>query len=59
MKWTRGTRNDDVVPVARELGVDISLQRESGREVDPATFTHGTSVQRIRWFRHGFQTGRL
>ncbi|MBA3818394.1 MAG: neutral zinc metallopeptidase, partial [Deltaproteobacteria bacterium] len=42
-----------------ELGVDISLQRESGREVDPATFTHGTSVQRIRWFRHGFQTGRL
>jgi predicted metalloprotease len=23
----------------------------------PDSFTHGTSAQRIRWFRRGFETG--
>ena len=25
--------------------------------VDPDTFTHGTSEQRVSWFRRGFDTG--
>jgi predicted metalloprotease len=38
---------------------DDRLQAQAGREVDPETFTHGTSQQRVRWFRRGFETGRL
>ncbi|HMG57646.1 MAG TPA: neutral zinc metallopeptidase [Kofleriaceae bacterium] len=38
---------------------DDRLQKQSGREVNPETFTHGTSAQRVRWFRAGFDTGKL
>jgi predicted metalloprotease len=38
---------------------DDRLQQQSGRQVNPETFTHGTSEQRVRWFRRGFTTGRL
>jgi len=38
---------------------DDRLQKQAGVEVDPETFTHGTSEQRVRWFRRGFDTGRL
>ena len=34
------------------------LQRQAGRVV-PDSFTHGTSVQRLRWFRRGFESGEL
>jgi predicted metalloprotease len=36
---------------------DDRLQRQSGGRVNPDTFTHGTSEQRVRWFRNGFQSG--
>ncbi|MDQ3366590.1 MAG: neutral zinc metallopeptidase [Myxococcota bacterium] len=49
---------EEALTAASAIG-DDRLQRESGREVDPETFTHGTSAQRIRWFRVGFQAGRL
>ncbi|MBA3391768.1 MAG: neutral zinc metallopeptidase [Deltaproteobacteria bacterium] len=38
---------------------DDRLQKQAGVDVDPETFTHGTSAQRMRWFRRGFDTGRL
>ena len=38
---------------------DDRLQQQSGRSVNPETFTHGSSAQRVRWFRRGFETGRL
>jgi uncharacterized protein len=38
---------------------DDRLQKQAGREVNPETFTHGTSAQRVRWFRRGFEAGRL
>jgi predicted metalloprotease len=38
---------------------DDRLQKQAGVEVDPETFTHGTSEQRMRWFRRGFDVGRL
>jgi hypothetical protein len=38
---------------------DDRLQKQAGRQVNPETFTHGTSEQRVRWFRRGFETGRL
>lgn len=36
---------------------DDRLQQMSGRGVHPESFTHGSSEQRMRWFRKGFQSG--
>jgi len=36
---------------------DDRLQREAGAQVQPETFTHGTSEQRMTWFKRGFDTG--
>ena len=38
---------------------DDRLQRAAGRRVQPESFTHGTSDQRQRWFRIGFETGSV
>ena len=37
---------------------DDRLQRMSGRSVNPDSFTHGSSRQRVDWFRRGFESGR-
>jgi predicted metalloprotease len=36
---------------------DDRLQKQARGYVVPDSFTHGTSQQRIRWFRLGFETG--
>lgn len=36
---------------------DDRLQRMAGRRVQPESFTHGTSEQRVAWFRKGLNTG--
>ncbi|HSJ05441.1 MAG TPA: neutral zinc metallopeptidase [Longimicrobiales bacterium] len=36
---------------------DDRLQREGQGRVVPETFTHGTSAQRMEWFRRGFDNG--
>jgi predicted metalloprotease len=36
---------------------DDRLQRQAGREINPDSFTHGTSEQRVKWFRRGFDSG--
>ncbi len=36
---------------------DDRLQRRTGGRVVPDSFTHGSSEQRVRWFRRGFETG--
>jgi predicted metalloprotease len=38
---------------------DDRIQRQSQGYVVPDAFTHGTSEQRVRWFRRGLQTGDL
>ena len=38
---------------------DDRLQREAQGYVVPDSFTHGTSEQRVRWFRKGFETGDI
>ena len=49
---------EEALNAASAIG-DDRLQKDAGRAVDPETFTHGTSAQRMRWFRRGFDTGRL
>jgi predicted metalloprotease len=36
---------------------DDRMQRESQGRVVPEAFTHGSSAQRVRWFRRGLETG--
>jgi uncharacterized protein len=38
---------------------DDRLQKRSQGYVVPDAFTHGTSEQRVRWFRKGFETGDI
>jgi predicted metalloprotease len=36
---------------------DDRLQQQSRGYVTPESFTHGSSEQRVRWFKRGYQTG--
>ena len=36
---------------------DDRLQRQAAGRVVPESFTHGTSDQRVRWFKRGFGSG--
>ena len=38
---------------------DDRLQRQSGRRVSPETWTHGSSQQRVDWFKRGLSAGRI
>ncbi|MCU8029148.1 KPN_02809 family neutral zinc metallopeptidase [Shewanella sp. SM73] len=38
---------------------DDRLQKMAGRAVQPDAFTHGSSVQRVKWFKTGFDSGNL
>lgn len=38
---------------------DDRLQKQSAGRVVPDSFTHGTSAQRMRWFKKGFETGDI
>ena len=43
---------------ASQIG-DDTLQRRSQGFVVPESFNHGTSAQRVSWFRRGFEKGRI
>ena len=43
---------------AAAIGDDTLQKRAQGYAV-PESFTHGTSAQRVRWFRSGFDSGTL
>jgi len=47
---------EEALTAATAIG-DDRLQREAGRGVVPDSFTHGTSAQRVKWFRRGFESG--
>ncbi len=38
---------------------DDRLQKSAGRRVTPEGFTHGTSAQRMEWFRKGLSSGNV
>jgi uncharacterized protein len=43
---------------AQAIG-DDTLQRQAGARVNPESFTHGTSEQRMRWLQAGLQSGQM
>ena len=38
---------------------DDRLQKQSQGYISPESFTHGTSEQRVRWFKRGFEQGGI
>lgn len=64
--WARDASDRDLFDTPREVeealnaaaavGDDAIQQKTSGR-VDPESWTHGSSAQRVEWFQRGFQTG--
>lgn len=47
---------DKALNAASAIG-DDRLQRMAGRGVNPDSFTHGSSADRVKWFQAGFQSG--
>ncbi len=49
---------DEAINAAQAVG-DDNLQKQSQGYVVPDSFTHGTSAQRMNWFKKGYSTGNL
>jgi predicted metalloprotease len=47
---------EEALNAASAIG-DDRLQRQTQGRVVPESFTHGTSAQRVRWFRRGLESG--
>ena len=49
---------EEALRAASAIG-DDTLQKKAGRHVNPDGFTHGSSKQRVEWFRRGLLSGDL
>lgn len=47
---------EEALTAASAIG-DDRLQKQSQGHVVPDSFTHGTSAQRMKWFKKGYETG--
>jgi len=63
--WARDNSNlldagdiEEALNAAAAIG-DDRLQRRAQGYVVPESFTHGSSAQRVRWFKRGFESGDL
>ncbi len=58
MNWLEPGDIDEALNAANAIGDDRLQQQGQGRVV-PDSFTHGTSAQRVRWFKTGFSQGQV
>lgn len=49
---------EEALNAASAIG-DDRLQNQGRGYITPESFTHGTSAQRVRWFKKGFNSGNL
>ena len=49
---------EEALNAAHQIG-DDTLQKQTQGYVVPDSFNHGTSAQRMEWFKRGFQSGRV
>jgi hypothetical protein len=65
--WAHSTQQRDILEagdVEEALGAaaavgDDRIQKQATGRVNPETWTHGSSRQRMQWFNQGFQKGRV
>jgi predicted metalloprotease len=55
-QWMEAGDIDEALTTASAIGDDRLQQQQQGMVV-PDSFTHGSSAQRVRWFKTGFQSG--
>jgi predicted metalloprotease len=56
--WLEQGDIESALNAASHIGDDALQRQEQGRVV-PETFTHGTSAQRVGWFKRGLANGRV
>jgi predicted metalloprotease len=49
---------ESALNAASQIG-DDTLQRRSRGTIVPESFTHGTSAQRVSWFKRGVDSGKI
>ena len=49
---------EEALNAAASIG-DDRLQKQAKGYVVPESFTHGSSAQRVKWFKTGFQSGNV
>ncbi|GAA1869198.1 KPN_02809 family neutral zinc metallopeptidase [Myceligenerans crystallogenes] len=49
---------NDALSAAEAVG-DDRIQQRAGQQVDPHSFSHGTSEQRVDWFTRGYEGGTI
>ena len=49
---------EEALNAASAIG-DDKLQQQAGGAVRPESFTHGSSKQRVAWFKRGFEQGKV
>lgn len=55
-QWLEQGDIESALNAATQIG-DDTLQRRSQGQVVPESFTHGTSAQRVGWFKRGVESG--
>ncbi|HET6805466.1 MAG TPA: neutral zinc metallopeptidase [Frateuria sp.] len=58
LHWLEAGDVEEALNAASQIG-DDTLQRESRGAVVPDSFTHGTSAQRVKWFKTGLESGKV
>jgi predicted metalloprotease len=56
--WLEQGDIEEGLNAAAQIG-DDTLQRRTQGTVVPESFTHGTSAQRVSWFKRGLESGAL
>ena len=57
-QWLEQGDIEEALNAASKIG-DDNLQRRAQGTVVPESFTHGSSAQRVQWFKRGFESGRV
>jgi predicted metalloprotease len=58
MNWLEAGDLEEALNAANAIG-DDRLQKQARGQVVPDSFTHGTSQQRVRWFKAGYEGGKV
>lgn len=56
-QWLDNSDVEEALNAASKIG-DDTLQSQAGGPVVPENFTHGSSAQRVRWFKRGMEGGK-